>query len=224
MTLNEWAANLQREVYQEWLKKFKAWEPGFKVFYGPVRRRPKLMIISLQPGGGKEFFIKEDRGRFEKDDFSTHKENTYIKSNNRFARSIKGIFQDNISLLKQSVILPVIFWRAKTYSEWKKNPDFKEMENFSFLKVKMVIEKLKPQKILVLGNSAGKKLGKISHILPEKVIYRRYGGSKDHVVVATTKINNIPTLILMHPSGARLSKKDELKRNKEFRAWLSRNS
>ncbi len=224
MTISEWAANLQREVYHEWLNKHKEWEPGFKVFYGPVRVHPELMIISLQPGGNSDHYLREDLERFKKGDFSTHDENTYIKSGNRFAKAMRAIFHEDTRLLEESVILPVIFWRAKSYSEWKRAPDFNEMENFSFAKVRQIIEKLKPHKILLLGNSTGKKLSGIFEIEPWEIIYRRNGASKGHSVARSTKMFSIPTLNLMHPTGARLSKKDEIERNKEFRNWLSRNS
>ena len=53
MDITKWAEDLTEEVYNEWKTKYSFWEDGFKVFNSPVRYRPELMIISLNPGGTK---------------------------------------------------------------------------------------------------------------------------------------------------------------------------
>ena len=58
MDITKWAEDLTEEVYNEWKTKYSFWEDGFKVFYSPVRYRPELMIISLNPGGTKRKFVE----------------------------------------------------------------------------------------------------------------------------------------------------------------------
>ena len=192
MKLDQWAEDIQQEVFTEWSTKYSYWSPGFKVFYGPVRLKPKLMILSLQPGGDEKYFLSEDADRFKKGDFSTHEENTYIKSSNRLAKAVKEIFGEEKEILRDSVILPVIFWRAKSYAEWKKVPGYREMETFSLEKVTTILEKVKPQKILVLGISAGRMLNRHYPMQPEEVMQRRDGKENGSPILIETKIGNTP--------------------------------
>jgi uracil-DNA glycosylase len=221
--LNTWAAKLQKEVCSEWINKYPHWEPAFKVFYGPVQISPKLMIISLQPGGDKKNFDEEDSEEFAKGNFSVPEENTYIKSTNRFAAGIKnGIFLNSANLLKESVIIPLIFWRAKNYTEWKREPSFKSMEDFSFKKVREVIEKVKPQKILVLGLSTGRKLKELYPGTSMSVTLEKRGKQDGNSIAEEMNINGIPCLALIHPSRSSLTKADMIRQRAFFENWVSK--
>ena len=40
--LEKWSEELTKEVYNEWKTKYSFWKSGFKIFYSPVRKNPKL--------------------------------------------------------------------------------------------------------------------------------------------------------------------------------------
>ena len=70
MDITKWAEDLTEEVYNEWKTKYSFWKPGFAVFSAPVRYRPELMIISLNPGGGEKDFQVENYPNYKNGDFS----------------------------------------------------------------------------------------------------------------------------------------------------------
>jgi len=90
--LEAWIKDLNKTVFLEWKTKYPSWKTGFKLFYGPVRKNPKLMIISYNPGGSTHYFQKEDLSRFEKGDFSAPKTNSYLIRNNRMAKRMRDLF------------------------------------------------------------------------------------------------------------------------------------
>lgn len=208
MDLEKWASGLQQEVYREWGSKYSSWKPGFKVFYAPVSLQPKLMIISLQPGGGEEHFLREDKFRFESGDFSVQKENSYTTTNNAMARAVRSLFAENLELLEKSVIFPLIFFRAKSYALWNQAPQRKEMELFSIEKVKEIIVTIKPERILILGIATYDKLKNFLPVANEKILYRRGGSEAGTRIVIGSDVGGIKTTVVIHPSGARLSVSD----------------
>ena len=78
MDITKWAEDLTEEVYNEWKTKYSFWKDGFEVFYSPVRYRPELMIISLNPGGGEKDFQALDFPKFQGGNFSVPKQNRYV--------------------------------------------------------------------------------------------------------------------------------------------------
>ena len=69
MEIETWAKNINKEVYEKWKRDYPLWDSGFKVFYSPVRKNPKLMILSYNPGGNETSF-QEDLNHFEKGSYS----------------------------------------------------------------------------------------------------------------------------------------------------------
>ena len=129
MDITKWAEDLTEEVYNEWKTKYSFWEDGFKVFYSPVRYRPELMIISLNPGGTKRNFVEEHYSDYEDGDFSLLNENSYLISKYQFAKKIRTLFEGNENVLKTSVAITVLFFRSKNINYWVKNNPKKTEEH-----------------------------------------------------------------------------------------------
>lgn len=77
MSLEKWSETITKDVYEEWKRKYNKWKPGFKVFYSPVRKNPKIMILSYNPGGNEESFQSEDNNRYQRGDFSIQNYHSY---------------------------------------------------------------------------------------------------------------------------------------------------
>ena len=59
MELYNWAEELTRQVFSQWKTNHARWKQGFKLFYSPIKKNPKLLILSYNPGGDKNSFKKE---------------------------------------------------------------------------------------------------------------------------------------------------------------------
>ena len=92
MKLDQWAESITKKVYLEWKQNYSFWESGFKIFYGPLRTNPDVMIISYNPGGSKYYFELEDHNRYENGDFSPPEINTYMLRDNMMARRMRDFF------------------------------------------------------------------------------------------------------------------------------------
>jgi len=217
MNLEKWAEKLNQQVYKEWKAKYDFWEPGFKVFFSPVYKNPKLMILSLNPGGTKVHYENENMRKFQKNDFSLPKRNEYLTKNHNMAKKVKLFFEGHHDLLEQSVVLPIVFFRSKDWDYWKNNvPKNKrsEMEQFSFLKVKEIIKKLKPRMFLVIGTGSTYRRVKknILDVKNEKSV--RSGA---HRLYITAQAGRAPIFCIPHLTGYRLSnEKREKIRNSFF--------
>jgi len=205
-----WAENITRDVYSEYINKYSFWKYGIKVFYSPVTFRPKLMIISYQPGGDEKDYEKEEKKDYEKEDFHLQNFNSYVDTNHLMSRKVRSLFDFNggLELLKNSVVFPLIFFRSPTISIWKQeNPQRDKMEKFSFSKVKEIIDKLQPQKILILGM---KTYDELKYILGtaenEKVLHKR--GPSNERMALSSKCGGYKLFAITHPTGARINTSD----------------
>ena len=224
--VNEWAKEIQKMVYHEWLTIHASWKPGFKIFYGPVHEQPDLMIISLQPGGGEEIFIKEDRNRFENGDFSVPKENSYVTSTNRFGKKMQEFFKPRISVLQEACIIPLIIFRAKSFKAWKEYDLHYICERFSYrILVEIISVRLRPKKMLFIGIETYKKYMKeFSHAYEkEKVVQYRRGGTESGSVIAfSTIVGDVPSFVVIHPTGGRITTADWRNISEKFFSWFDK--
>ncbi len=154
--VTKWTENITKEIYSEYKNKYSFWKHGIKVFYSPVRLEPDLMIISYQPGGTEKNYIEEEKDSFEKGEFKMQTFNSYIETDYTMSCKIRSLFDfDNgLYFLNKSVVLPLIFFRAPTINAWRKDLSKQQrmvMEEFCFSKVKEIVQKLQPKKILILG-------------------------------------------------------------------------
>ena len=223
MDITKWAEDLTEEVYNEWKTKYSFWEDGFKVFYSPVRYRPELMIISLNPGGTKRNFVEEHYSDYEDGDFSLLNENSYLISKYQFAKKIRTLFEGNENVLKTSVAITVLFFRSKNINYWVKNNPKKTrlaMERFAYDKVKQILDKVKPKKLLVVGNGAYWILGK--HIIKiENENEIENFGSVGRII--TAKASQIDIFVTPHLTGSRISKENMEKTKKLFTDFIASN-
>lgn len=157
--ISQWAYKITQDIYSEIYsdkEKYNNWEDGIKVFYSKVTQKPPLMIISYQPGGDIDDYIKEDKDNYENGNFEPPSKNAYKKAEqDKMSKRVKDLFgrPDLDYLLDASVALPLIFFRASSIKVFRRNMGEKILgaENYCFSKVKEIIEKLQPDRILVFG-------------------------------------------------------------------------
>ena len=215
MNLDNWAGSLASSVYEKWKSDYSFWKPGFKIFYSPVRKSPDVMIISLNPGGNGENFRTKDIVRFEQGDFSVPIINEYALREYNMAKKIRKFFSDYEMLLDQSVAFPILFFRSKNFKEWKllNKEKRREMEKFSYEKVKEIVKVIKPKIFLVIGFSTYRKLKK--HVLDD-IKNEKSKKGKNGRIFLTSEWDGILVFCLPHLTGARISNGDFNKAKETF--------
>jgi hypothetical protein len=226
MDITKWAEDLTEEVYNEWKTKYSFWKPGFAVFYSPVRERPELMIISLNPGGGeKDFQVDVDDSaypKFQDGNFSLPPKNRYLITKYRFAKKVRMLFEGNEDILKTSVVITVLLFRSQKIDYWEKNnPEETRlpMERFAYDKVQEIMKKVKPKKVLVIGVDAYNRLRKnIIKIENENIVEKTTIGR-----IITAKAGQIDIFVIPHLTGTRVSDKNMEKMKKLFADFIASN-
>ena len=217
MDLDEWGEGLIEAVYEKWKSKYSFWKPGFKVFYSPVRKHPRVMIISRNPGGNEESFRREDLGRFERGDFSVPKVHEYVERKYRIAKKMRKLFEGQERMLDNSIAFTVLFFRSKDMRLWRKKIDRqtrKEMENFCYEKVREIMEKIRPKILLVIGVETYRKLKE--HVLGKVDNEKSINGKNGRRISITARWNDIPVFCVPHMTGARITNSDFDKNRKIF--------
>ena len=199
--LDKWGLSILKGTENLWEKMYK-YEPGFSVFYTPLKYEPELMILGMNPGGSEKDFDLTKARLIPKDhDYFITYPDPY-----RLAEKMNNVFKNigKMPLLKNSVKLNVNFFRSKNQEGWNKiNPELrKEAESFCKDKVKEIIEKLKPRTILAEGIGSHeiikKNLG-IEKLSDELVSSPE---SKQALFIETVD-SPIPLYGIAHPTGAR---------------------
>jgi len=217
--LDKWASELQKEVYQTWKEKYLTWKPGFKVFYGPVKQNPELMIVSQNPGGGANNFKVEDLSRFQIGDFSPQQEHAY-KLNHTLATTLRNLFDDKTAILYKAVTFPMIFFRSRSTKELSGIERFMyhEMERYSLLKAREIIQKVKPQKIFVIGFKSHDLLERTLGLFDsEEFLHMKKDG---RLLARIAQKDGISIFSSIHISGARLNNNEKLFLKKELHKFL----
>lgn len=205
--IKKWAKNLIKDVFYEWKLNYSSWKSGFKVFYGPVRKNPELLILSFNPGGTEKSFM-DDFNRFTKGDFSLPKINSYILRDYPMAKKMKNLFEENELYLKHSVAFPILFFRSKNVQLWKSslsNKKRKRMEQFCYSLVKEIFREIQPKKILVIGFATYNRMKK--HLfgnLDDDILY----GRNNRKLSYSSHLDGKPLLCILHPTGNRISNED----------------
>jgi len=205
--ITSWAESLTKEVYETWKRKYQFWKLGFKVFYGPVRANPKVMIVSYQPGGNERHFEEEDKYRFEQGDFSLHPENIYLATKHRMAMRMQSLFSRNEKELRDSVTFPLIFFRSPNIRTWHSmvNEETRvQMESYCFERVSQILQVIHPQVILVLGF---RTYDLLTQIMGEFEVVEITKRKSERLYCKATK-NNIRIIGIIHPTGSRIARND----------------
>ena len=205
--LDKWAENLTKEVYDEWKTKYSYWNSGFRVFYSPIKYKPSLLIISLNPGGGPKDFEKH-HSNFKNKNFSLDKENVYVTRNRLFAKKVRLLFEHNEDALQTSVATTVLFFRSKNIKYWKKENPKKtrlKMEQFAYEKVQEIFDKVRPKKILVIGLGVYKRLEENVIKIENETNIESFGSVGCVIIVDS---GNIKMLVIPHLTRSRISIKN----------------
>ena len=215
--INKWAKNLTGRVYQKWKNDFSLLDQGFKVFYGPVHYKPKLVIISLNPGSKGHTFDK-DKTNFKKGNFALPKTTPYA-NNKPLAKKMQKLFDKDRSILENSVTFPLIFFRSKDEKSLKREHAYHEMAEYSYKIVTEILNKVKPKRILVIGMSTHSKLKKniLNRDFVEQKIKKNAKGSR---LAIKSMWNNTKIISIPHLSGARIKTKDLKQIKKTVWKWM----
>ncbi|MEK7563307.1 MAG: hypothetical protein AAB544_02850 [Patescibacteria group bacterium] len=226
MTVNqknilEWAQKITKDIYLEF-KKYD-WEYGIKVFYTPVTQdNPPLVLISYQPGGDRGYYEREDKNNFEAGNFLPPEKNVYCIVENAMSRHIRALFQCAPNFLDQMVAFPLIFFRAPDVKTWKREMGDrrKYVENFCFEKVKEILNRLKPKKIVILGIDTYLLMVRKSILMDVKDEKEILGVKNNRRLAITSMIGKQKIFAMLHPTGARISKEDRDAIQREFCKWI----
>lgn len=149
--MSEWAENIQQDVFNHWKENHPDYQPGVKTFYGPVFKNPRILFIGYQPGGSKFGPLRE---QFEEGNFSLPDEHEYLTEMWGLAKNMRNkLFKNEHHLLKNSIALNHIFYRAESISDFKSLPDEKrrEMKSYSIAQTTKIVDTLNPDNIFLFG-------------------------------------------------------------------------
>ncbi len=178
------------------------------------------MILTYQPGGNESDFINKDRSRFESKDFSVTK-NEFIEAKYRMSERVRNFFGPiGIKYLEKSVILPIIFFRAKNIFTWESYPKSLEIEKMCFVEIKEIIQIVKPKKIFIIGIKTHEKIKTFLQIENETIIYSRPHGARTERMVISSTINQIPAFSIIHLTGSRIGTNHMNHIKQVFINWL----
>lgn len=169
--LNEWCKMLLDKVRDRWRDVRSKYpdvdvlEGGWGVLYSPIRLRPDLMIIGINPGGDRTDFNENEALQIPKQhEYFDCSVDNHGKPRNGYKLATKtvNVFSDmNLKdLLKESVKLNLLFFRSRNWKHWEtvKEPLRKELESFCADLVLEFIKVLKPRTILAESKSTYRKL------------------------------------------------------------------
>lgn len=184
----EWVTELYNETKQEW-KKYGEDPKGFAIFYSPVKIKPTIALIGINPGGNEKDFKEQDCN-------IQPTENEYLTANYPMAEKIKKIFNDGNLwwALEDSVKFNLYFFRSKKIKDINNN---KEMKKFCEDKVLKILDKIKPKYIVAEAFETYNRLKELLEAKEEREV--KEGG---RAILCIAKTNgNIPLLGMIHPTG-----------------------
>lgn len=203
----DWATEIVAETEAKWASlrgRHPLWESGFAVFYSPVVKPVRLMIVGTNPGGGPESF-NHDLAR------TIPASHDYFTYDYPLALRMRALFEaaGAPALLRQSLKTNLNFFRSRSVEEWSGLPAplREELEQFSLERVRRVIAEANPQAILAEGFHAFDLLRDTAGFatpagedLTTAAGQRLYASRRDH--------NGRLLVGIRHPTGARTSNVD----------------
>lgn len=231
--LNEWAKKLNRAVYNEWKTNYSDWQYGFRIFFGPPKMNPTVLIISLNPGASTASTRKfqEERDRFESGDFSPPKELSYWVRNYGMSKQVKDLFGEQVDLLKdKTVAFPVCFFRSHNWDEIPR-PTRQRMKRFCFPMASEIINRMPAKRMLIIGFKTYDYLednilaNGNEGVFRDRVTSFRNGNGERLLEESKWESKNgcVPVLATLHLTGALgISNKERRILRQKFHDWISR--
>lgn len=162
MAIREWAENIICKVdkkYVELIKEHGNKYPlsGYAVFYGPVRERPTILFVGINPGGREKDFVgKKKMLETIKDD---NQPMEYMDSVNNYPMAYwtYRIFYKAglVKELKDSVKTNLFFFRSENMTAMSQMPGYNELKLFCHGTFREIVERIKPKVILAEGVKLG---------------------------------------------------------------------
>jgi hypothetical protein len=221
MDIQEAARQIVAETHERWrsLKgRYAGWDSGFAVFYSPVRERPDLLILGLNPGGDEGSFVETTASRL-----ST--EHDYFAYDYPLAKRMRELFAaiGQTDQLRASVKSNLIFFRTGDIKKWRAvDPELRhELENFCMARVQRMITALQPKMILTEGIDTFDRLlegiDTFDRTLVSDVPVRRPQGR----LYVRQSLSAGPRVVgITHPTGTQVSSADWRRIEEELRRDL----
>ena len=146
-SIADWAADLTRRFYNVWQQKYSDHKQGFQIFAGQVVARPRILIITENPGVLPSVDrFREYLGHLQRNGFRPESYVPYLGLHNRSTVGPMMNYLLGESVLKDSVATWLCFLRTKTL----KQIDSSMIEVCApFLNE--IIRVVEPQRILLVG-------------------------------------------------------------------------
>ncbi len=170
---------------------------GYDPLFGPPFVGAEIFFIGFQPGGGPNEDCVEEPG-VGRPLWPEHC--VYATANWKLARVLQGIY--SIDFLLKCTGSERQFYRAandQVYAAWPRDLRLKT-ENFSLLKLRQMIEVLRPKKIVFIGKKT------IDALLQNYAVVEK--DRRGHFRLGRGVFNGIPAMGCAHLSGAWLTGDD----------------
>lgn len=203
-----WATDMVAKIDAKWMEVSGDASPypadlkksGYAVFYSPVRKRPPLLILGLNPGGGEKDFDRNANRKIP----DRHE---YLCADYKLARLTRGLFREIgfEGRLAESVKSNLLFFSTKHgIEDWKRVPEplRTELRNLCEDGVREMVDKLRPQSILLEGIGTYERFRdflfpKMMNSQSEPVV------GPDGWIYVSNKLQGTPVIGILHLSGAR---------------------
>ena len=212
MHVEEWASELNKEMFEKWKcyeNKSDLLRHGFNIFSSPVHVNPTVMIITLNPGGDKDFKYYPQYDQYKKGKFDTVDNNNCIYNCSNFFTKLLDIFAPyHYKILDESVRMQILFYRSKNIELWNKKfksdkKTKKELESYCYDKTIEGIKLIKPKLLLIAGIETFHRLNKNKNMVQKEPCIESYGKDnreREIYFETTWPDGNIPILTIIHPS------------------------
>jgi hypothetical protein len=195
--VTQWAKTLTAEVDKIW-GEHSSLKDGYAVFYSPVIKDPKLLIVGFNPGGDSSSFNQQRACQVPE-----HHE--YLTEGYAIAKKMRLLFEaiEESNALEHSVKTNLLFFRSPSFSHWQKieSQTRRKLEQFCASKVKEMVAVLQPRFILAEGIKTYNHLRNLLSFESEERVIK----SKNRTLVVSTKRADLVLLGIIHPTGARIS-------------------
>jgi hypothetical protein len=164
---------------------------GFRILYGPPTVAAPMLFLGYQPGGSLSHGEPSEHEGWPR-------RSDYAIRDWPLARRMREIW--SVSVLEECTGLNLIFFRSPRIHTWKRVPDRlrEELEQFSYSRVKQIVEALAPRKVVVIG------LGTFNRLVEGPVALE----NGNRVLIRKGELWGVLALGVIHLSGARLSGTD----------------
>lgn len=149
MSVEQWARDLNREVFEKWKSTLPDDKQGFKVFSSPVHENPEILLAGTNPGSKKDADLpREHMEQFHNGNFSLPSQHEFLVNDWGIATAFReGLFGGNNTYLKETVATNRLFLHRGEEDDVNET-ELEEFNNFCEEKFLEIVERLSPELVL----------------------------------------------------------------------------